>query len=72
MPIGPMALPLPTPKPPAPRDDYTGLEDLDRAELDEADTDPMLTPLDWDGDSDSGIVTKQRKQKRNSSAKSEK
>ena len=57
-----MALPLPTPKPPAPRDDYTGLEDLDRPELDEApDTDPMLTPLDWDTDQDSGIVTKRKK-----------
>jgi hypothetical protein len=58
-----MALPLPTPKPPVlPRlDEYAGLEDLGRVELDEApDTDPMLVPidLDWDGDSDSGIVRK--------------
>jgi hypothetical protein len=47
-----------------PRDDseYAGLEELDRSELDEApDTDPMLTPLDWDGEQDSGIVTKTKK-----------
>lgn len=59
-----MALPLPTPKPPVPHDDYVGLEDLDRPELDEApDTDPILAPLDldWDGDQDSGIVTKTKK-----------
>ncbi len=66
-----MALPLPTPKPPAPRDDYAGLEDLDRPELDDyvappergdaPDTDPMLTPLDWETDQDSGIVTKRKK-----------
>jgi hypothetical protein len=62
-----MALPLPTPKPPVPRDDdFAGLEDLDRPELDEAPdtdpmTDPMLTPLDWDQDLDSGIVTKKKR-----------
>ncbi len=58
-----MSLPLqiPTPKPPVPRDEFAGLEELDRPELDEApDTDPMLTPLDWDGDKESGIVTKKK------------
>ena len=58
-----MALPLLTtpPPPPAPRDEFAGLEDLDRPELDEApDTDPMLVPLDWDGDQESGIVPKRR------------
>ena len=57
-----MALPLlTTPPPPAPRDEFAGLEDLDRPELDEApDTDPELTPLDWDGDNESGIVPRRR------------
>ena len=58
-----MSLPLRSPIPPAPnsRDDFAGLEDLDRPELDEApDTDPMLVPLDWDGDNESGIVPRRR------------
>ncbi len=56
-----LPLPIPTPKPPVPRDEFAGLEELDRPELDEApDTDPMLTPLDWDGDKESGIVTKKK------------
>ena len=56
-----MALPLliTIPPPPLPRDEFAGLEELDRAELDDApDTDPELTPLDWDADGESGIVQK--------------
>ena len=58
-----MSLPLRSPIPPAPRerDEFAGIEDLDRPELDEApDTDPMLVPLDWDGDNESGIVPRRR------------
>ena len=56
-----MALPQRSPIPPAPRDEFAGIEDLDRPELDEApDTDPMLVPLDWDGDNESGIVPRRR------------
>ena len=59
-----MALPKRSPIPPAPReriDEFAGLEDLDRPELDEApDTDPMLVPLDWDGDNESGIVPRRK------------
>ena len=56
-----MALPQRSPIPPAPRDEFAGIEDLDRIELDEApDTDPMLVPLDWDGDNESGIVPRRR------------
>ena len=60
-----MALPQRSPIPPAPRerqvDEFAGLEDLDRPELDEApDTDPMLLPLDWEGDNESGIVPRRR------------
>jgi len=69
-----MALPLRTPTPPPlphktdksrPHrtrepgpDDFTGLDELDRPELDDApDTDPMpaLTALDWDSDAESGV-----------------
>jgi hypothetical protein len=55
-----MSLPLPTytPTPPAPpREEYTGLEELDRPELDDApDTErEPLPPLDWDEDGESGI-----------------
>ena len=60
-----MSLPLriPTPKPPPPPqttrstgDDYTGIDELDRWELDEPDTERMpLPPLDWDNDSESGV-----------------
>ena len=55
-----MALPARTltPKPPAPpRDDYAGLEELDRSELDEQpDTDREPLPaLEWDDDGESGI-----------------
>jgi hypothetical protein len=53
-----MSLPLriPTPKPP-PQDDYSGLDELDRPELDDApDTDPCLPALDWDeSDGESGV-----------------
>lgn len=55
-----MSLPLPlyTPKPPAPsREDYAGLEDLDRSELDESpdtERDP-LPALGWEDDNESGI-----------------
>jgi hypothetical protein len=62
-----MSLPQRSPIPPAPRerpfgDEFAGLEDLDRTELDEApDTDPMLVPLDWDGDNESGIVPRRRR-----------
>lgn len=55
-----MALPalIPTPKPP-PREDYTGIERLDRPELDDVpDTDrepPTLPSLGWDDDGDSGV-----------------
>ena len=58
-----MSLPLRTPTPPpVPRDEFAGIEDLDRTELDEfaPDTDPMLVPLDWDGDNESGIVPRRR------------
>ena len=59
-----MSLPQRSPIPPAPRErdsEFAGLEDLDRPELDEApDTDPMLVPLDWDGDNESGIVPRRR------------
>jgi hypothetical protein len=58
-----MSLPQRTPTPPVPRrDDFAGLEDLDRPELDDApDTDPMpLDPLDWDGDNESGIVPRRK------------
>ena len=65
-----MALPLlhtPVPPPRVPAikpDDYLGIEDLDRPELDEApDTDPCpttLPSLEWDdGDGESGV--KQRR-----------
>ena len=64
-----MALPLRTPTPPAPApprvkgDDFAGIEDLDRDELDEApDTDPCptLPSLEWDErDGESGV--KQRR-----------
>ena len=60
-----MALPQRSPIPPAPqreRDEFAGLEDLDRPELDDfaPDTDPMLVPLDWEGDSESGIVPRRK------------
>ncbi|HEY1954812.1 MAG TPA: hypothetical protein VGH28_04355 [Polyangiaceae bacterium] len=60
-----MALPLPTPipTPPEARDDYAGLEELDRPELDDApDTEPSptLPTLEWDEeDGESGV--KQRR-----------
>ncbi len=55
-----MALPLPTPIPTSPgtRDEFAGLEELDRPELDDApDTvpDPKLPALGWDEDSESGV-----------------
>ena len=67
-----MSLPQRSPIPPAPpkRDEFAGLEDLDRPELDDfiaspdgddaPDTDPMLVPLDWEGDNESGIVPRRR------------
>ncbi len=63
-----MALPLRTPTPPAPApprkigDDFFGIEDLDRPELDDApDTEPCptLPSLGWDDDNESGV--KQRR-----------
>ena len=63
-----MALPLlrtPTPPPPPRKkhDEYAGIEDLDRPELDDPpDTDPSptLPSLEWDeGDGESGV--KQRR-----------
>lgn len=66
-----MALPVltPTPTPPERRDDYAGLEELDRPELDDfvapplegddspdTERDPDLPVLDWDDDDgESGI-----------------
>ncbi len=60
-----MGLPLPTPKPPPlpmfEGDDFTGIESLDRPELDDApdtERDPRrhLPTLDWEEDSESGVV----------------
>ena len=51
-------LTLYTPKPPAPsREEYAGLEDLDRPELDDApDTEREPLPaLGWEEDSESGV-----------------
>jgi hypothetical protein len=47
---------------PREQNEFAGLEDLDRTELDDfsPDTDPMLVPLDWDGDNESGIVPRRR------------
>jgi len=61
-----MSLPLriPTPKPPQ-HDDYTGLEELDRPELDDVpdtERDPRPLPtLEWDEvDGESGVKDKRR------------
>jgi len=63
-----MSLPLriPTPKPP-PHDDYSGIDELDRPELDDApdterDTVPQLPTLEWDEtDGESGVITRTRR-----------
>lgn len=60
-----MALPVltPTPTPPEARDEFAGLEELDRPELDEdapfteeAPTTPTLPTLEWDDDDDESGV----------------
>lgn len=56
-----LSLRITTPPPPAaPYDEYEGLEDLDRAELDdmpetERDGAATLASLDWDDDGESGV-----------------
>ena len=51
----PLFTPIPTP-PGAASDEFAGLEELDRPELDDApDTEPRLPALEWDEDSESGI-----------------
>ena len=53
-----LSLPTPIPTPPGARDDYAGIEELDRPELDDwaPDTEPCLPALDWDeADGESGV-----------------
>lgn len=65
-----MAFPLPTPGPTTPADDpwkspkgdeFAGLEELDRPELDDGpDTEPCLPALEWDDEDGESGVKKRR------------